>query len=83
MLFDAIEQTVGGGVAAPPIAANINRDRFPFEIGKYWLGPMDPTKDWKDGYEGAQDTHTHTERERERERERRLVSSTRPGIRMS
>ena len=64
-LFDAIAQTAGA--AAPPPAAGggggavaaaapkvqFDRKRYPFAIGKYWLGPMDPSKDWREGFEGG------------------------------
>ncbi len=52
-LFDAIEQTVGGGAEATA-APELDRKRFPFQIGKYWLGPMDPTKALDDpAYKGG------------------------------
>lgn len=51
LLLDAIETVPD---TAPGAAIEIDQTRYPFQIGKYWLGAMDPTKQAStDEYKGG------------------------------
>jgi hypothetical protein len=42
----AAEAQAAEAAARPVLQYEQYRGRFPFKIGKYWLGPMDPSKKW-------------------------------------
>lgn len=55
LLLDAVETALD---TAPGTEITIDQTRYPFQIEKYWLGPMDPTKQAsKDDHKGG--TYAH------------------------